>query len=114
MRSRACRFGSLRIEFDSKGSLLGALYVLEGSTFGGIQIARALRGQIGDETGDGRRFLLGGGDQQGAMWSRFVERLEALSESPEQATKAIDAAVITFQEFEAWMAGWKAETGPSA
>jgi heme oxygenase (biliverdin-IX-beta and delta-forming) len=99
---------------DSEGSLLGALYVLEGSTLGGIQIARALRGQIGDETGDGRRFFLGRGDQQGAMWGDFVERLETLSESPEQATQAIEAAVITFQEFEAWMAGWRAESGPPA
>jgi heme oxygenase len=93
--------------FASEGSLIGALYVLEGSTLGGIQIARALKVRFGDETGEGRRFFLGRGNRQSAMWRDFVERLEALSERPEQAALAIVAAVSTFEQFESWMAGWK-------
>ena len=41
----------------SKGSLLGALYVLEGSTLGGVQIARALKGRVGNEPGEGPIIL---------------------------------------------------------
>ncbi len=92
--------------FASEGSLIGALYVLEGSMLGGIQIARALQVPVGDETGEGRRLFLGRGDRQSGMWRDFVESLEALSERPEQAALAIVAAVSTFEEFENWMAGW--------
>ncbi len=92
--------------FASEGSLIGALYVLEGSTLGGIQIARALNGRVGGETGEGRRFFLGHGDRQSVMWRDFVGRLESLSERPDQAALAIAAAVSTFEEFETWMAGW--------
>ena len=45
------------------------------------------------------------------MWRDLLERLEALSERPEQATHAIDAAAATFEDFEAWMAGWRSEAG---
>jgi len=98
-----------RAPFVCAGSVLGALYVLEGSTLGGVQIARALRGVVGDDSGAGRRFFLGRGDQQSAMWRDFLERLEGLSEDQGQATKAIDAAVVTFEDFETWMGGWRAE-----
>ena len=97
--------------YANEGSLLGALYVVEGSALGGVQIARALQGRIGDESGEGRRFFLGRGDRQSAMWRDLLERLEALSERPEQATHAIDAAAATFEDFEAWMAGWRFEAG---
>src|SRR5208283_5357264 len=85
----------------SLAALLGALYVLEGSTLGGAQIARALKGRIGGETEEGRRFFLGHGDRHGAMWAEFVERLEVLSEDSDEADQATDAAVATFEEFEA-------------
>jgi heme oxygenase len=98
-----------RASFACAGSVLGALYVLEGSTLGGVQIARALRGVVGDDSGDGRRFFLGRGDRQGAMWRDFLERLEGLAEDQGQATKAVDAAVVTFEDFETWMEGWRAE-----
>jgi heme oxygenase (biliverdin-IX-beta and delta-forming) len=95
--------------FASKGALLGALYVLEGSTLGGAKIARALQGVIGGEAGDGRCFFLGRGDQQSSMWREFLARLEALSESPEESAEAIEAAVVTFDDFETWMEGWRVE-----
>ena len=87
--------------------MLGALYVIEGSTLGGIKIARALKGRIGDETGAGRSFFLGRGERHGAMWAEYLSQLETLSEDPAQAEEAIDASVATFEAFEAWMAGWK-------
>lgn len=97
----------------SAAALLGALYVLEGSTLGGVQIARALGERMGGETGEGRRFFLGRGDRNGVMWAEFVERLEAVSADLEAAGQAIDAAVATFEEFETWMAGWRADIGPA-
>ena len=99
--------------FASESVLLGAFYVLEGSTLGGVQIARTLRGVVGDDAGDGRRYFLGRGDRQSTMWRDFLERLEVLSEDFEESAKAIDAAVATFEDFETWMAGWKVETDPA-
>jgi heme oxygenase len=99
--------------FASESVLLGAFYVLEGSTLGGVQIARTLRGVVGDDAGDGRRFFLGRGDRQSAMWRDFLERLETLSEDFEESGKAIDAAVATFEDFQTWMAGWRFETDPA-
>ena len=99
--------------FASESVLLGAFYVLEGSTLGGVQIARTLRGVVGDDAGDGRRFFLGRGDRQSTMWKDFLERVGALSEDSDESAKAIDAAVATFEDFETWMAGWRVETDPA-
>jgi heme oxygenase (biliverdin-IX-beta and delta-forming) len=93
--------------FASEAALLGALYVLEGSTLGGVQIARALQGVVGDKAGDGRRFFLGRGDQRSSMWRDFLAQLESLSEDAKSSREAIDSAVATFEDFEAWMTGWE-------
>ena len=85
---------------------LGALYVLEGSTMGGVQIARALRAVIDEPDGAGRRFFLGYGDRHGAMWRAFLAQLEQLAEDPEQAERATLAAVDAFEQFELWMKDW--------
>lgn len=94
-----------------RGSLLGALYVLEGSSLGGMQIARALSGRLGDEMGRGLFFFLGRGEREGAMWRELLVELESLSEDAGAAAQAEDAAVATFLAFEDWMAGWRAEIG---
>ena len=98
------------MRFASEGSLLGALYVLEGSTLGGVQIARALKACVSDETGAGRSFFLGHGRRHGEMWAEFLRKLEALSEQAPQVEAAISAAIATFDAFETWMAGWKTGT----
>ena len=92
----------------SKAEGLGALYVLEGSTLGGVQIARALQPIVPGSDGRGRRFFLGYGERHGAMWRAFVERLERLAADPDDAAAAESAAVKTFEAFERWMSGWKA------
>jgi heme oxygenase (biliverdin-IX-beta and delta-forming) len=103
-----------RSSLASVGAVLGALYVLEGSILGGVQIARALRGVLGDDSGDGRRFFLGRGNRQSGMWRAFLERLEGLSEDQRQSARAVEAAVVTFQDFENWMEGWRGEMNSGA
>jgi heme oxygenase len=101
------------IRLVSKGSLLGALYVLEGSTLGGVQIARALKNGVGNGLGKALLFFVGRGEFQGAMWRKLVEELESLREDDEEAMRAEDAAVTTFKAFEHWMAGWRTEVDAS-
>ena len=83
---------------------LGALYVVEGSTLGGVPIARAL-GQAYPE--DQRRFFLGYGERQGAMWRDLVARLETLAGDDAAADAAVAAAQGTFALFEDWMRDWR-------
>ena len=93
---------------------LGALYVVEGSTLGGVQIARALQAVVAEPNGRGRRFYLGYGDRHGAMWRAFLERLESLADRPRDAAAAMRSAVSAFERFEAWMRDWKpAFAGPA-
>jgi heme oxygenase (biliverdin-IX-beta and delta-forming) len=102
------------VRLVSKGSLLGALYVLEGSTLGGVQIARALKNRVGNGLGKALLFFVGRGERQGAIWRELLRELESLREDDEEAMRAEDAAVTTFKAFEDWMAGWRTEVDASA
>lgn len=97
----------------SQAEWLGGLYVLEGSTLGGVQIARALQSLLPSPEGDGRRFFLGYGDRHGVMWRSLVDELEKISTDSRAASEALVSATKTFQEFEHWMEGWKPEFSPT-
>jgi heme oxygenase len=97
---------SLRAPANS-AEFMGALYVVEGSTLGGIQLARALEPLVG--SGEGRSFFLGYGDRHGAMWRAFLNRLEDCASSEAAADAVIEGAIGAFADFESWMAGWRVE-----
>ena len=90
----------------SEAAFLGALYVVEGSALGGVQISRALAPLFGVESDKGRRFFMGYGVGQGAMWRSLLKRLEKFAGNPAQEAAAIEGAVTTFLVFENWMDGW--------
>ncbi len=92
---------------SSKPAFLGALYVIEGSTLGGAQLARALA-PLFDGAREGRRFFLGYGANNGSMWRAFLEQLDVLSGDPGAEDEAIASAVATFNDFDAWINGWRA------
>ena len=88
----------------SEPQWLGALYVTEGSTLGGAQIARALEALgIGE---DGRRFFTAYGDLRSAMWRLFLARLETWAEDPEASAEVEASALAAFESFEVWMRDW--------
>jgi heme oxygenase (biliverdin-IX-beta and delta-forming) len=95
------------VHLASKGALLGALYVLEGSTLGGVQIARALKDRGSGDVSNARLFFLGRGERQGAMWRELLQKLGALRDDDHEATEAEEAAVATFGAFEDWMSRWR-------
>jgi len=86
---------------------MGALYVVEGSTLGGVHIARALTALFATESGDGRHFFLGYGEDHGIMWRTFLVQLENAAQTPSDEAHIIHGAETTFQDFEKWMSGWK-------
>ena len=80
-----------------ESEILGGLYVVEGSTMGGVLIARALSG-----FGDNRRFYLGHGADHSRLWRLFLARLEAAEVEPAERT-----AAAVFSAFEDWMRDWR-------
>jgi heme oxygenase (biliverdin-IX-beta and delta-forming) len=89
-------------EMKDQPSLLGAMYVMEGSTLGGQLIARQLQKTLHLSEGNGDAYFRGHGDQTGAMWREFCEVLkmrvtEAETESVVRSAKAM------FVTYRSWM-----------
>jgi heme oxygenase len=93
---------------DCAFAVLGAMYVVEGSALGGRGLARHLGALLGHETLMGRRFFASDGADTGRAWRAFGERLSAVPAAGAARCTVIDAAVATFNCFEAWMDGWEA------
>lgn len=76
-------------------ALLGALYVLEGSTNGGRFLARALR-RSWDLDGDGLAYFDPYGDEQPQMWAAFRRDMDEASFDANQEEAMIEMAKATF------------------
>jgi heme oxygenase len=94
--------------FGSSAAALGGLYVAEGSTLGGRQLARALDGVLPPGL-DGRRFLLGHGERHGEMWRSCCAAIEGCGMVPTARAEMIQGALATFAAFEAWFTEVPAE-----
>jgi heme oxygenase len=90
--------------FATAAEALGGLYVAEGSTLGGRQLARALDGLLPPGL-DGRRFLLGHGERHAEMWRACCAALERCGATPEGRAGLVRGATATFAAFEAWFSG---------
>ena len=88
--------------------LLGCLYVTEGATLGGRELARRLEpalAGLGLRGQEGRRFFLAYDPLQGAMWRSFCATLEAVASgftAGERATME-SAARDLFLTLESWL-----------
>jgi heme oxygenase len=97
----------------NRAELMGAMYVVEGSTLGGLHLARALAPLFAPETRDGRRFFLGYGERHAAMWRAFIGELEQCATTPASEDAIIESALQTFSVFETWMTNWRAASPAS-
>lgn len=84
------------------GRALGALYVLEGSTLGGLVIARELSGRFDPPVPLG--YLSADGPHVGARWKAFGAFAEGLAGERSIADGAVAGAVDTFARLAAWLA----------
>jgi heme oxygenase len=88
--------------FRTEASLLGAMYVMEGSTLGGQLISRHVTRVLGLTEGHGDSFFRGHGDRTGILWKEFCEVLR--TRVPDADTEiVVHAARTMFQLFSAWM-----------
>lgn len=78
--------------------LLGAMYVLEGSTLGGQVIAR----QLATASIAGRTYFTGRAGRAGPLWKSFCQQLEAIETDQTRAAIAA-SAVHTFQILTTWL-----------
>ena len=88
---------------DGTPSVLGCLYVREGSFIGGRAMARALDGTLGHRSLEGRHFLAGT-SLCTVRWHRLRDVLE-IAATPGTIAQITDSAVATFTAFEQWMDG---------
>lgn len=99
--------------FADEAELLGAMYVMEGSTLGGQLIARHVEAVLGLEEGQGDAYFRGHGDRTGTMWKEFCEILR--SRVPEEQSDAVTrGAKAMFRAFGSWMNGMAQESVESA
>ena len=78
--------------------LLGAMYVIEGSTLGGQVLARQLA-KAGLDLG---RYFTGYGALTGPRWKAFCQLLAAAA-TPTTETAIVQSASFTFQRLAAWL-----------
>lgn len=77
-------------------SLLGVLYVLEGSTNGGQFLAHPLRAALGLQGNEGLSSLNPHGDRTRELWAGFRASVDSLALEPAEADAIIAAAQETF------------------
>ena len=83
----------------TRPQLLGAMYVLEGSTLGGQVIARQL-----DKAGImAHTFFPGRAERTGPLWKAFCQQLDAAATSTADQTAIAASAVHTFQTLATWL-----------
>lgn len=88
---------------ESRAAILGAAYVLEGSTLGGQFISRHLEKTLGVGRNGGARFFQSYGSEVGLRWQEFRQELMQ-SSSPETDAQILNAAQDTFSKLHAWFA----------
>lgn len=88
---------------ENDNALLGAAYVLEGSTLGGQFISRHIEQALGLQDGEGYRYFRSYGADVPARWQEFRQALLRQS-SPQNDPQMLDAAQQTFAKLGAWFA----------
>ncbi|MBV8915332.1 MAG: biliverdin-producing heme oxygenase [Acetobacteraceae bacterium] len=88
--------------FFGKPGALGVLYVIEGSTLGGRQLARQLNPLL-DGTAS-RRFLLGGNEPGHLRWRTLCAMLDRVGADQACLDGMVAGAIGTFATFERWFA----------
>lgn len=78
----------------------GVIYVMEGSTLGGVHIAEMIRKRLSAKNANAFSFFDGYGDRTTAMWQSFQKAINSLANSEKEEQIIIDAANDTFIHFD--------------
>jgi heme oxygenase len=84
----------------TRPQLLGAMYVLEGSTLGGQVLAR----QLAKAGSSQLRYFTGYGAQTGPRWKAFCQLLSEAATDAATENEIVQSAIHTFQHLATWLA----------
>lgn len=94
-------------EIDNAAQAFGALYVLEGSTMGGMVVAGMLRRQL-PEAAQHFGYFQSYGKETRAKWNLFRTAINNyIAANPEQADTVAQAAGNTFSSFGDWLKNYQ-------
>jgi heme oxygenase len=85
-------------------AVLGAAWVVEGSSLGGGVIAKWLAASLGIGSADGGAFFAGA-PGQAERWRRCCEAIEARGADSRRRAAMVDGAQATFAAFLGWLEG---------
>jgi heme oxygenase (biliverdin-IX-beta and delta-forming) len=89
-------------EMKDAAGLLGAMYVMEGSTLGGQLIARRVELVLKLTPGQGNAYFRGHNERTGKLWKEFCDALR--TNVPDTETEAVIAAAkAMFGVYGSWM-----------
>lgn len=86
----------------SREEAFGALYVLEGSTLGGLIIKKILQRNLQQQGEGGFAFFTGYGERTHAWWQSFKAALDQYCTDNAQTGRLAAAANQTFQYLKSW------------
>ena len=89
-------------EIGDLPSLLGAMYVMEGSSLGGQFIARHVEDKLHLNQGEGDAYFRGHGNDTGRMWKEFCDVLK-MRVADKDADAVVSSAKAMFAAFGAWL-----------
>lgn len=93
---------ALPMDRVSPATAMGFLYVVEGSTLGGRQLARTLDYLLPEGATGGRSFLLSGTDRNHVRWRDVCAAIETCGIDKRARVEIVAAAVDAFSRFERW------------
>lgn len=83
-------------------SVLGYLYVFEGSTLGGQIIIKLIKKRLLITPQQGGSFFYGYGDKTQFMWKSFCQQLNSIAD-PKAKAEILDSAYNTYDNFYQWL-----------
>jgi heme oxygenase len=89
--------------FGTPAEAIGALYVVEGATLGGRQLAPGLDALLGPTVTHGRRFLLAGANPTRPSWREVCATVDRCGADATDMAAMIVGAECTFHKFEQWL-----------
>ena len=96
-----CQKNQLPI-IDSPFRALGAFYVMEGSTLGGVYIIKMIQKKLSGKENI-FHFFSGYGDRNPLMWNRFKNALDHSTADEEEMALILSGAEDTFHSFYEWI-----------
>jgi len=95
------------IELDTQAQRMGAMYVMEGSTLGGMVIAKHIHKTLGLDPQNGASFFQPYGQTLSARWKSFLAAFTDYTLSEQAEQEVITAATDTFKGIYHWFRAWE-------